>query len=184
MLAYNIEKGMFMYKKYIENWEVPPKLVESFPNHEFIYRTEGECSYYDNTHSLNAKETLTFELFDKTKNQAVIFIDCLLYDKNTRYIQASNIEPFVTLKVIHIPFENYRRKGVAKYYINKVIEMSKQFEIYLLKVNAYSKDKMFKISKNLKNCSEIELAHFYKSFETDDFKVKVSYMNGRIYEKL
>lgn len=146
----------------IEKWGIPEALKG-----EFEFRFDGEVSYYKGR-EYNGSAGF-FCLWDIINQREVIVID-LWAEKGTA-LQMLGGSELPKLEVLHIPFEEYRRKGVARFYMKKLVKYLEDDGDAGLRVLANRDAELFKNNKSKFDMNNEQLKLFYKEFDTDTFQI-------------
>ena len=150
-------------REVIESWGIPDML-----DGDYEYRFDGLVSNNDQKHY--SEETGVFCLWDKTKNREVIVIQLWNYiGSNTSKIRG---QESAKLEVLHIPFVEYRNKGIATFYMNQFTKYIIGLGTRELRIHPNPSDGFFEGTETHLDMDKHKLQKFYQRFGTSDLLIK------------
>lgn len=169
-------------KDIIENWGVPESIKDK--NIEFIFNTDDLNSNLKNDDiiqnllcdDIGAK----FCLYDKENNKIILTMSFIILGMNGR-LPRKELE--LRLDILYVNDSDMRKKGIATYYLEKLIEFGITNNINKFKLNPNPYDELF---KNIDRTNTLDLeklkAFYIKRFDNLGFSYDYSGENNTILE--
>lgn len=165
----------------IKNWSIPPCLKDmglkfifnndDLPNNakNYIKSCEGD-NIFPLSHD---KMGIKFCLYDSKNNNVVFTMHFDLIQPELNRLSSFLVtEPYIKLEIINTNDDSLRRKGIASYYISKLIEFAIENKISKISIHPDNRHKTFIGQGNTNKKSNEELKIFYKKFQNDKVKIE------------
>lgn len=148
----------------IMKWGIPDTLTG-----DYKFKFKGKLSYvkdreYDG-------ELGFFCLWDIINDKEVIVVD--IWAETNTLVQMIGGSKLPKLEVLHIPYEEYRHKGVANYYMGKLVQQLEEDGATGLRVLPNSNADLFKNNKSTLDMDNATLEKFYMKFESENFEIQI-----------
>ena len=150
-------------KDYIINWGFPDCLKNSESKYEYKFDCDGIINTNETDKYEFGGRNFKFSIWDPATRLAVFTMD---FFKTPLRAGISN--PFMILELIYVHLPEFRKRGIASYYINKMIQYAIEENMDHIEVtpNAYALN--FK-NFSLKNAlSQRELVEYYRKWDSPE----------------
>lgn len=113
-----------------------------------------------------------FCLYNKTRKEIVLIIDFIIFGQS-QFIPKENQEEYIKILILYVE-EEYRKKGIARYYLNELIKLARKNNINKFKLYPNPDDEIFEHKKNSLSKKELE-DYYIRVFNENGFKYKKEY---------
>lgn len=154
-------------KEIIEMWAKPTILQKDsikfvFNANEIITNINSlKNDYYGDLHCRDG--SVKFCLYDFESDKILFTMNFWEFSKFTK-------EKYIKLDRIYVNYFKLRNKGIATYYMKKLVEYATERNIPCIKIFVDPNDKLFIDKRNA--LSKEELKRFYNSMSTNEVKIK------------
>jgi GNAT superfamily N-acetyltransferase len=95
------------------------------------------------------------------------------FKASTRMLSLRNEEPYIKLELLYVHKDSLRNKGIATYYMKKLVQYAKDEGISHIKILANPNADNFKRDKKVNALNKTQLITFYKKFEDEKIKIDI-----------
>ncbi len=150
-------------KDYIINWGFPDCLKNSESKYEYKFDRDGIINTNETDKYEFGGRNFKFSIWDPATQLAVFTMD---FFKTPLRAGISN--PFMILELIFVHLPEFRKKGIASYYINKMIQFAIEEHMDHIEVtpNAYALN--FKNFSSKNALSQQELVEYYRKWDSPE----------------
>ena len=155
----------------IRKWGFP-EAIKSLSNRKigFVFNSSEikiQSQYYENLHC--EKGATKFCIYDFTNEKILFSMD--FFSQNPILLQLPNEKPYIKLELLNVNDHELRKKGIAGYYLDNLIQYCKNENYFFIKINPCTDADIF-TGENSKNSLDIDsLKDFYKRKSTNDVKI-------------
>lgn len=146
----------------IRSWGIPSCLESEKLDLEFKFNdSEIKNTKEDNYHCHN--ESVKFCLYNTKKDLPILSMDFFGDVKGTGVVSRlyNNYSPKLKLELLFVHQDEWRRKGIASYYIDRLKEYASETGYEAIEVNPIANDEKFKYGSLNNSLSQKELESFY-----------------------
>lgn len=144
-------------EKEVKAWGLPVTLEKEVINYEFRDNLKTEYG---------AKFIL------KSENGNEIFIMDFISPQPDYQKLRSNSEKYLVLHYVEVPKSEYRKKGIAKFFLEKLAIFAEKNKFSVIRISAHPQKK-YDIKDAL---NSEELKQFYKKYLNEDKKIKIEFI--------
>ena len=159
-------------KSIIEGWGVPDIAELRDKNLKFIFDSNEINSDKLIYQGLLCREsTAKFCLYDIDNDEGIFVMDFLEIDGMG--FGLDKFEPYIKLMIMNVINPSYRKKGIATYYLEKLIEYAIKQNIKVIKGYPNPNDEVFKGQSKDNRLEKDKLREFYKSKSRPNLKFEI-----------
>ncbi|WP_189286578.1 GNAT family N-acetyltransferase [Bacillus pumilus] len=159
-------------KDIIRNWGIPKGLLSIKENIEFKFSDEGIKNNTETHYRIDAG-TCKFCLYDVKEEKPLFSMEFYQISDRLAGLMAVGkpIEKPLVLEFLYVHDDSLRKKGIATFYMKKIIRYAKSIKVDYLKVKPNTNADNFKKDKKTNALSQEELLRFYTKFSTREMPV-------------
>ncbi|MCV2515330.1 GNAT family N-acetyltransferase [Bacillus subtilis] len=155
----------------IINWGLPDALCEKY-NVDFKFddevfdndKTKGERGYYCKDGEVK------FCLYDNELKQVLFSME--FFKRGSKVSELTN-KKVIILELLYVHEEELRKKGIASYYLDKLIDYAISENMDYIQITANANAKNFKNDRKKNALNQKELEEFYKKRSTSKMPIKL-----------
>lgn len=163
----------------IKGWGIPEELKER--NVDFVFNSDEisdtinalkkqyDKDYYKDLHCRDG--SVKFCLYDFNSSEILFTMD-FFEGRNFSKDRNCFCSYYIQLQILYVNDPRLRSKGIATYYLKKLLEYAAEDNISSIKVYVNPNDKLFKSKKNA--LSKKQLEDFYNKISNDQVAIEVS----------
>lgn len=168
-MSNNIDENM---KMIIEGWGIPDIVELKDKNLKFIFDSNeinSDKLIYQGLFC--GDNTAKFCLYDIDNDEGIFVMD--FFEGGRIGFGVYNSEPYIKLMIMNVINSNYRKKGIATYYLEKLIEYAIKQDIKVIKGYPNPNDEAFKGQSKDNRLEKDKLKEFYKSKSRSNLKFEL-----------
>lgn len=162
-------------KRIIRNWGLPIVLLSNKENIEFKFSDEGIKNNTETNYRIDAG-TCKFCLYDVKEEKPLFSMEFYQISDRIAALRpvGKPIEKPLVLEFLYVHDDSLRKKGIATFYMKKVLRYAKSIKVDYLKIKPNANADNFKKDKKTNALNQEELEQFYSKFCTPEMPVKLN----------
>lgn len=121
---------------------------------------------------MNDRVSSKFCLYNNTRQEIVFIMDFIILGQSLIFDNERQ-EDYIKILLIYVE-DKYRKKGIAKYYLNKLIELAIENKINKFRIYPNPDNEIFENKTNALDKKEL-VEYYIKVFNENGFKYKKEY---------
>jgi GNAT superfamily N-acetyltransferase len=155
-------------KEYIKSWGLPDCLKDCSSEYEYKFSPHGIINTNEAEEYLYDDRNFKFSIWNPPTGLALFTMD---FFKTP--IQYSSKNPFIILELIYVHLPEWRKNGIASYYIKKLIQYAIEEKMDCIKVTPIADAVNFKNFDLSNALSQQELVDYYKKWDSPEMPFEV-----------
>ncbi|MGG3131329.1 GNAT family N-acetyltransferase [Bacillus pumilus] len=158
----------------IRNWGLPKALLRDDEDIEFRFSDEGIKNNTETNYRIDGG-TCKFCLYDVKKERPLFSMEFYQISDKLAGLRAADkpIKKPLVLEFLYVHDDSLRKKGIATFFMKKIIQYAKSIKVDYLKVMPNANAKNFKKDKKTNALSQEELKRFYTKFSTHEMPIEL-----------